>query len=214
MTGTLSPSIPTIGEPNSTEDSDVRNALISLRDGLNAILNNDNTVMGMQNYRNIFQATGGFAAEFSTLEAGKIYLLANSKAADIIISGATSIREVPFPFFYFDDADYLITGKTLKMRLRSQIAVNGTKPTIKFTVGLYPISSSGGAEILLITAGSVVSGSTIEFNEPAASTITQNVTSDFTIPSDGAYALGVTVSGDINTNSQVKINTQVQVRNL
>lgn len=42
MTGTLAPAIPTLGDPNSTEDADVRNSLITLRDGLNAVLTSAN----------------------------------------------------------------------------------------------------------------------------------------------------------------------------
>lgn len=44
MTGTLNPNIPTIGEPNSTEDVDIREGMIILRDGLNAILGASNKV--------------------------------------------------------------------------------------------------------------------------------------------------------------------------
>jgi hypothetical protein len=44
MTGTLSPPIPIIGQPNSAEDPITKEALEYLRNGLNAILASDNTV--------------------------------------------------------------------------------------------------------------------------------------------------------------------------
>lgn len=46
MTGTIAPSLPTLGDPNSTEDVDVRNSLITLRDALNAVLTSANGLNG------------------------------------------------------------------------------------------------------------------------------------------------------------------------
>lgn len=40
--GTISPSIPTLGDPNATEDVDVRNALITIRDEINGLLDTNN----------------------------------------------------------------------------------------------------------------------------------------------------------------------------
>lgn len=207
MTGTLAPTIPTIGGPNSTEDADVKNSLETLRDGLNAILNNDNTVMGMQTYRTILFTQTSFASELS---AGT-YLFRPSGTA--LLSGSNIIWE-DFPFFYFDNSDYEISGKTLKMRLRAQVASNATKPTIKFTFGLYPVTVTGGSNQFIPTVGTVVSGSTIEFNEPAASTITQKESSDFTIPSDGAYVLGVVTSAKLPASNLSHLAAQLQVRNV
>src|SRR5690348_5028567 len=100
------------------------------------------------------------------------------------------------------------------MRLRAQIASNATKPTLKFTVGLYPVTVAGGADQIALTLGAVVSGSTIEFNEPAASTITSKETADFAVPADGAYVLGFVTSA-LQTSSNVSVlNAQVQVRNV
>lgn len=44
MTGTISPTLPTIGNPNSTEDLNTRNSLITLRDAINALLTSSNAV--------------------------------------------------------------------------------------------------------------------------------------------------------------------------
>jgi len=40
--GTINPAIPTIGQPNSTEDADIRNGMITIRDEINGNLDNDN----------------------------------------------------------------------------------------------------------------------------------------------------------------------------
>lgn len=100
------------------------------------------------------------------------------------------------------------------MRLRAQLACNATKPTIKFTFGLYPITVAGSANQVNITAGTVVSGSTVEANEPSASTITQKEGSDFTVPANGAYAIGVVTSAKLTANSAVVLISQLQIRSV
>lgn len=44
MTGTVSPTLPVIGNPNSSEDANTRSSIITLRDALNAVLTSSNTV--------------------------------------------------------------------------------------------------------------------------------------------------------------------------
>jgi hypothetical protein len=44
MTGSISPELPSGGEPRSTSDSKVKGSLITLRDGLNNLLNSENKV--------------------------------------------------------------------------------------------------------------------------------------------------------------------------
>lgn len=113
--------------------------------------------------------------------------------------------------FYLDDADYTVAGKTQKLRLRVQIFVNGTKPTLKFTFGLYPISGcGGGANELTMTLGAVVAGSAVEINEPAANALAWGVGADFAVPADGAYALGVLTSGAMTANSAALLSAQLQ----
>ena len=206
MTGSLAPTIPTIGQPNSTEDVDVKTSLETLRDGLNAVLNSDNTVMGMQTYRNIFQATT-FAK--TDLVAGT-YPLINGNPK----TSGSNFDAANVPILYFDDADYLITGKTLKLRTRAQVACNATKATMKFTFGLYPITVAGGIDEITMTLGAVIGSSTVEINEPAASTVSQGASAEFNAPTDGAYVLGVVTSATLTNNSDTLLSAQLQVKNV
>lgn len=118
------------------------------------------------------------------------------------------------PFFYFDDADYKVAGLTQKLRLRAQIACNATKAAIKFTFGLYPLTVAGAADTLKVTLGEVITGSTVEINEPAASTVTPAVGADFAIPVDGAYVLGVVTSAQLTADSYVLTSAQLQSHNI
>ena len=114
--------------------------------------------------------------------------------------------------FYFDDADYLVSSKTQKLRVRAQVLVNATAPAITYTVGLYPLTIAGLIDVLTPTLGTVVTGSTVALASPPASTVTQANSGDFTIPADGAYAFGVVMSATIANNSKVAFCAALQTR--
>lgn len=118
------------------------------------------------------------------------------------------------PYLYFDDADFSVGSLTQKLRVRAQIACNATAPGMTFTVGLYPLTVAGGASTLTFTLGTVVSGSTVAFASPSASTISQANSGDLTIPSDGAYAFGVVTSGTTAAGSGSLLSAQLQTRNV
>jgi hypothetical protein len=44
MTGTINPELPSGGEPRSTADGKIKGSLITLRDGINALLNSENKI--------------------------------------------------------------------------------------------------------------------------------------------------------------------------
>lgn len=159
-------------------------------------------------YRTIFQAA---AFQDGNISNGTYVCCNNEKPQQ---SGSTGTRG-PL-FFRLVANDYLVEGKTAKLRLRAQLAINGTALGATCTAGLYPLSSVGGAaNVLHATVGSVVSGSTIAFATPSADTISQNATSDFTLPSDGQYVLGFAISGGPTAaNNAMSLNLQLQVHNI
>jgi hypothetical protein len=85
MTGTLAPTIPTIGDPNATEDADVRSALVTLRDGINAVLTSANKLDGAQIGAGTLQSAG-FTA--NTLALAK---LVNGTSAQALIADASGV---------------------------------------------------------------------------------------------------------------------------
>lgn len=213
--------IPTEGSANSTEDPKIKTILKGYNESLGAgnKLEGSNIVSATVTdtqlaspnnaaYRELFEAQQIVKTE----AAAATYFLANGILQ--LANSANAAAANAIPYFVFAKADYEVAGKTQKLRLRAQVAANATKPTIKFTAGLYPITVAGGANELKITLGTVVSGSTIEFNEPAASTVTSKETSDFTIPADGAYALGVVTSGTLTASAAVLASAQLQTRSV
>jgi len=206
MTGTLSN--PVVGEPNSTGDPKI----VALVKQWNEKIDSENKVPDTS-------LSSPNNSAYRVIISAQSYLAADQVAATLFLTGGNAVASggtAPTPpcIFYFDDADYTVAGKTQKLRLRAQVSANATKPTIKFTFGFYPITVAGGADALTVTLGTVVSGSTVEINEPAASAVTNTTGSDFTIPSDGAYVLGVVTSGTLTNNSAVAVTAQLQTRSV
>src|SRR5688500_7100403 len=90
---------------------------------------------------------------------------------------------------YLAAADFSLTNRTTKLRLRAQVSTNATAPAITFTFGLYPVTFAGGTDLLTATLGTVVTGSTVAIASPAASSTTQGNSGDFAFPSDGQYCV-------------------------
>lgn len=109
---------------------------------------------------------------------------------------AASIGTAAQAIFLFDPTPYAISGKTLKLQVRAIVSTNDTSPAITFTYGLYPVSATSGASgNVAVTLGAVVAGSTVGLTPGANAAALDGVSSVFTAPAKGAYALGVANSG-------------------
>ncbi len=205
MTGSINPTLPSKGEDRGTADAFVKGSLVTLRNGLNAILNSENKVITADGaYRALLTSTAILGEE----TASGLYAV-----TPFVINPKNPVEQAKVvPQVYLDDADGTVESKTQKLRLRVHVDVNTVKPTHKFTFGLYPITSGGVSLTLVTTLGSVVSGSTVEVNEPAASSVATAVSSDFTVPSDGAYALGCVTSAKMTEGTAVALTAQLQTR--
>jgi len=107
------------------------------------------------------------------------------------------------PLLHIDSVDFDVPSKTTKLRLTAHYYANATAPAITMTAGLYPISSmGGGADLVAITLGTVVSGSTAAITTPSASAMTTQDSGDFDLPTDGHYVLGCVLSGAPAANSK------------
>jgi len=134
------------------------------------------------------------------------------ESGDNIIAGLTFRAFVPM--IYFDDADATATSLIQKLRLRAQVNTNNASPTITFTFGLYPVTFAGGTEVFTVTLGTVVSGSTVAIASPAATSTVSANSGDFTIPSDGQYALGCVTSAMMPDTSAALLTAQLQTRSV
>lgn len=97
--------------------------------------------------------------------------------------------------FYFNPADYAVTGLSTKLRIYVIQYTFATAPNITYTFGLYPLSSvSGGSASLVYNVGTVITGSTVARAASATNTTYIDVTSDFDPPSTGTYVMGCVTS--------------------
>lgn len=119
-------------------------------------------------------------------------------------------------FFYIDPDDFSVAGYSTKLRLVAACAVNDTAPAMTLTIGLYPVTNlTGGVNVNNPNFGTVISGSTIAFASPAAnSESAQTYTSDFNLPAEGWYGLGVNASAAMAANSVAILPVRLEVRNV
>ncbi len=119
---------------------------------------------------------------------------------------------------YIDSADYpTLNGVAPKLRIRAQVYVNDVAPTGNFTLGLYPVTrpaTSGGAGLNIYTMGAVVTGSApTTLTTPAADSMNIIVGSDFALPANGHYVLGMVTTATVAASSHLHISAILQMRN-
>lgn len=120
---------------------------------------------------------------------GNKYWFTGEGATEVTAIGTTQSA----PIYGFAAADHAVTGGTTVMRLDA-MQRNAGATTVTWTVGLYPVTNAASP-----TLGTVVTGSTAVFTTPSANAVHTANSGDFTIPSDGAYAIGYIVSGTTAT---------------
>lgn len=161
-------------------------------------------------YRNILECSGSHIAARVAGTYGIGY------GDPLAISGTGILY--PLATIYITSSDFqTVNGVAPKLRIRAQLYVNDVAPTGNFTLGLYPITrpaTSGGTGVNIYTLGTVVTGSNgASFTTPAADSMVTAAGSDFSIPADGHYVIGVVTTQTVATNSLVHISAQLQLRN-
>jgi hypothetical protein len=190
-------------------------ALASDSIGLGTALKNDTSGLGTKinanqaNFRTLAQAQGYLIAG----QATGTYWFGMQDSAASASGGSSRYSPVIIPWYTADHPT--LNGVVSTLRVDAICCVNNTAPTATFTVGLYPVTKGAGAAGLSIwSLGTVVSGSTVVFTTPAASSITRTTSGSITIPSNGMYVLGVTTtSATIATSSLVNITAYLEQRN-
>lgn len=148
-------------------------------------------------YQTISEATFGVLTS-ALVSTATIYLPTMAATAK---SGDSLTTTSPYVLLPFDPAAYAVSGLTLRLRVVASLATNATAPAMNFTYGLYPVTVAGGASAVVVTAGTVTSGSTVTRTTPSASTGYTDASSDFAAPSAGVYALGFAASAQMAGNS-------------
>jgi hypothetical protein len=130
------------------------------------------------------------------------------------INMAEEFTHAPPDIVDFASADYAVASKTQKMRLRAGVMVGGNTVATVLTFNLYPITPAGGSKVYEPTLGAAVTGSTATITNPAALSKTLANSGDFTIPADGLYVVGVTISANIGEAPVMHVVGALQHRNV
>jgi hypothetical protein len=113
--------------------------------------------------------------------------------------------------FYLDPADYAVSGKTVKLRLRVSVLVNATAPACDFTVELVPLNAVGGsaANVSISTLAAVTGSSVVVAAPAAAAKVVAAAT--FDCPAAGLYCVQVTNTVAMAASSAAAIRVEVDV---
>lgn len=161
-------------------------------------------------YGNYNMAAGSTANTYYTVHQGNVL----SNATATTSGNATSVQPAQT---YIDSADFptTINGKTLKFRINGFLGTNHTAPTGSYRLALFPITtpaSSGGVGVRSYTIGAEVASSTTQtVTTPSADTDTHLLSSsEFTLPSNGWYAICVVTTGTVAANALVPISSKLE----
>lgn len=224
--GIISPTLPTIGQPNATEDVDIVNCLSALLTLVNGSIDNANiaaaaaiagsklevnarpaTVLGQ--YRTVERAD----AFFNDASPAGINMFGSNASGNVLVANGASVAGSR-ALVLIESADWSVGGLTTKLRVRAGILLNGSTLGTTFTFGLYPVTVAGAADTVAVTLGTVVSGSTITPSTPSPSTGTQSASGDFNVPSNGIYALGVNLGATPLANAFGIVCARLEVRHV
>lgn len=149
-------------------------------------------------YRQLLAAS---ASASTSAASGTKYLCRGGTDAATVSTSVTSAC-----LYLLTAADLAITGLTTKLRVVG-VVKTATAPAITITIGLYPVTAAAAS-----TAGTVIAGSEVTITTPAANSDVSGNSGDLTLPADGLYILGYTVS---NTPSGAfGVHAFLQARNV
>lgn len=143
---------------------------------------------------------------------------AGTASAGTYLLGQDTIGAVNTAFAFnpivVDLTEYAVPGKSTLFRIRSSLMTNAVAPATTLTVGLYPITSRGGASAaapFVASVGAAVGSSA--YVSPLANDWNNRLTGDFALTAD-AYVLAITLSGSTAINSGFNVRARLQVHNV
>lgn len=161
-------------------------------------------------YRTILDSSGSHTA------ARVAGTYAIGQGDPLAISGTGTLY--PINVIYIDSADYpTVNGLAPKLRIRAQLFCNDVAPTGTYTFALHPITrpvTSGAAGLCIYVVGAAVAGSPATvISAPVVDSSNQVVGSDFTLPANGHYVIGMVQTGTVAASAHMHISASLQLRN-
>ena len=163
---------------------------------------------------------GGYAPPWQVIESPQSMTSGPVGAATFVFGflptlGSTSLGAYGTGLwvFTFDPADYLIAGRTSKVRLHSWVLTNPNAPGVTFTFALNPVTAwmhySGYAPVVSTIGAAVVSN---VIASPPASSAVLATSSVANAPTAGWYVLTVTTSGSLGSSVWLDVGCRLQLQ--
>lgn len=198
--GIVNPTMGALGGARGDGETNDRNALQTLLAEFNGNIDQNNVKASFA--KDVVEPA---FSTWKTLEE-VVFLIPPAQPAATIISVIGSASRG----LWLDPADLTAGSRVTKYRVAMTVFTNGTAPAANFTAGLYPVTSSGGPGIVLLTPGAVVAGSTAPVNAPAINSVLHAESGAFVAPAAAGYALAVVVSAPTAGNSAVVLTLRLQ----
>lgn len=200
-----------VGTPlDATEVQANNNAISSWANGN---IDDDNHSSGykvvplMNTERRIFDV---YTYDQASTTSGTTYALVPFGAIGTVVSGTSGNLNTRF---YWDTANYSITGRTTYWRVAATFDTNSTAPNVAYTVGLH--ASTGLAATASIPAGTfnatATASTTVASGTMNSANTNYGSSATLSAPATAFYFMGVTVSGTPTAGSRVAIRATVSV---
>lgn len=186
----LALTLPTIGQPNSTEDVDIVNAFTAIQNEYNA------NIAAIQGAWKPLSYAWGFA---NNSTGGAATYVPFEQDGNLKTPAGAGAGAVPIGINYVDPADYAISGYTTQIRLKCLVVSNSVSVSATFTMGLYPLTATslgGGAIGLTLGAVHCSAAFALGANEMRIFT-----SSAITMPAANIMVPGVVLSAAPTANS-------------
>lgn len=175
--GLINPSLPTVGQPNSSEEPKI----VTVESQLLALVNGNLEGVNLKTGSGIvdrwetvldFQGNTGPTSLTTTIQVFNTQGVGVNSPASV--GGLQGLWIPP------SSGDIAVTGKTTRFRTRVVYAINATAPGITLNWGLYPVTVfAGGSSSITPTLGTVLSGSVASKASPALGTAEQITSTGF-----------------------------------
>jgi hypothetical protein len=115
--------------------------------------------------------------------------------------------------FRRDPADYALTSRTARYRIKVAMSCNAVAPGVTFTFGLATPTVTPGASGSAPTVTAIAGvGTAATVTTPAANVETDAVSTEFAAPTAGLLVAYVTISGNVAAGSRLALLWQLQRR--
>lgn len=149
---------------------------------------------------------------FSLTKAAGTYKLTagDSNVLELSTGSAVSFTDL----IYLDSSRYpAVRGVSPRLIVKGFLSTNNTSVgTVTYTLGLYPVSTTGGVGVIRHIGGTVVSGSDgASWVNPSTAVTTYATGSLFTFPSTGFYCFAYVQSAASAANSAILMNAMLEL---